>query len=422
MRTLEEIFASAPPLPSSNESVNKESNSPSDNSQPKRSLEEIFASAPEPPPNWDKNSAELDQEKNISKEEPLSTTDRLLQIGRGAVNVPTSLYDIGKESTAQQLENTGSDVPETFSPMQTNESIESRAKNIRETEALKSGREAINKIAGKDITPTDTLGKVLETTGEFSVPFSNVVKGAKGAKAIAGSVGKHLAESGGAAAGLELGKDIKISEEGSVGSYVEDLLHTVFGASFASKFLSVAQDKIMKKVAKDVPQFIEGSRALNEADAVTKTFGKALSKDANVRNDLLEWAKKEDVKVPFQVKLDNPLNKFLANSYLKSFFASKVYNDSVNAADKSMIDAITKKIQSTGSHISQEDIKNVTESSLRAKERDVLSGVESTIDSMGHYLSPESSSHATKKFLEGEKNLVSSTKKELYKDMEKSAS
>lgn len=297
-------------------------------------------------------------------EEELSYRDRALQFARGAANIPAVGADLVNNYVAAPLLNVAGGAAELASKgagylskdaedvLQQGADAAYKARDFyKESNLTGNVSEAFNELAGKDISPTDTTGKILNATGEFAFPFSNVAKGAKGIGQAAGAVGKHLGVAAAGGATLEGTKDYRVTQEGTTGRIVEDFLQTVMGMSMADKGLSAAKRKIVDSTEKTLSKLANKTerQALKldpseNVNSLQKGLAKILSVGANPNIEANAAAKAEGIQLPFEVALNGKAQKFLANTGLKSLFVTKGYNNVIEHADRDMINAVKKKI------------------------------------------------------------------------------
>jgi hypothetical protein len=298
-----------------------------------------------------------------SKEE-LSYGDRALQLARGFSNIPAIGADLVNNYVAAPILNAAGGAAELASKgagyvskgaedvLRHGAEAAYKARDFyKESNLTGNVSDAFNELAGKDITPKDTTGKILNATGEFAFPFSNVAKGAKGVGQAASAVGKHLGVAAGGGAALEGTKDYRITEEGTTGRVVEDFLQTVMGMSLADKGLSAAKRKIidntektLSKIANNTEQKALKLSPSEDIGTLRKGLAKALSLGANPNIEANAAAAAEGVQLPFEVALNGRAQKFLANTGLKSLFVTKGYNNVIEHADRDMINAVKRKI------------------------------------------------------------------------------
>lgn len=297
-------------------------------------------------------------------EEELSYGDRALQFARGSATIPAIGADLVNNYVAAPALNAVGGVAELASKgagyvsqeaadvLQQGADAAYKARDFyKESNLTGNVAAGFNELAGKDITPKDTTGKILNAAGEFSFPLSNVAKGAKGLKEVGGAAGKHLGVAAAGGAALEGTKDYRITEEGTMGRVVEDFLQTVMGMSMADKGLSAAKRKIvdstektLSKLTKNVERDALKLDPSQDANALQRGLAKVLSLGANPNIEANAAAAAEGVQLPFEVALNGRPQKFLANTGLKSLFVTKAYNNVIEHADRDMIKAVKSKI------------------------------------------------------------------------------
>jgi hypothetical protein len=300
----------------------------------------------------------------VLEEQELTYGDRALQYARGAATIPAIGADLVNNYVAAPALNAVGGVAELASKgasyvsqdaadaLQQGADAAYKARDFyKESNLTGNVAEGFNELAGKDITPKDTTGKILNAAGEFSFPLSNVAKGAKGLKEVGGAVAKHLGVAAAGGATLEGTKDYRITEEGTMGRVVEDFLQTVMGMSLADKGLSAAKRKIVDSTEKTLgklAQNVEGEALKldpsQDANALQKGIAKVLSLSANPNIEANAAARAEGIELPFEVALNGKPQKFLANTGLKSLFVTKAYNNVIENADRDMINAVRSKI------------------------------------------------------------------------------
>lgn len=297
-------------------------------------------------------------------QEELSYGDRALQFGRGLATLPAVGADIvntyiaapvlnavggGAELAAKGISSISPGAEELL-----NEAAQKAygARDFYQKSNLAGNvSEAFNEAAGKDITPQDTTGKILNAAGEFSFPLSNVVKGAKTTGQVLGAIGKHLGVAGAGGAALEGTKDYRLTEEGTTGRIVEDFLTTLTGMAAGDKGLSAAKQKIvnsteniLEKVLNKADRTAPKNASSEEVGGIRKGVAKALSLGANPNLEVNAAARAEGIDLPFEVALGGKIQKFMANTGLKSLFVTKAYNNVIENADRDMINAVKNKI------------------------------------------------------------------------------
>ena len=379
-----------------------EVNSPINKAGNVKSLDELGIPTMDDPKNNSDSPAPVDSTDQSTNQE-LSYTDRLLQFGRGLSEVPAVLGDLGNKYIAAPAQDAKGKVVETAGKVaglaseSLGNSLKESAKDdyriadeMRNTTYTQDTHNKFNELAGKDITPTDKTGHFLNSAGNFSLPVPGTgVLGGLTTKAIvsqgvkqsvkqaAGGLGRHTAIAAGGAASLEGTKDYRVFEEGTMGRHVEDFLQSVVGMSLADKGLSSAKKAILAKTSKNLEGIIDHSNKLVKDEAVDalekpSLGGKILSLGAKPNHEINALAKKYDIELPFEIALGGKPHKFVSNTFLKSLFTARAYEDIIVNADKDMINAVKDKI----SKVSPEQVSGQT-SSLRTSE--FLKGEKSAI-------------------------------------------
>lgn len=297
-------------------------------------------------------------------QEGLSYGDRALQFGRGVASIPAVGADLVNNYIAAPVLNAIGGATELASKGASAISADAgeflndaaqkayKARDFYKKSDLAGNiSEAFNEAAGKDITPKDTTGKILNAAGEFSFPVSNVVKGAKTTGQVLGAIGKHLGIAGSGATALEGTKDYRLTDEGTVGRVIEDFLTTLSGMALGDKGLSAAKKKIVDSSENILENVINRANratpkppASEKVGALKKGAAKVLSLGANPNLEVNAAARAEGVDLPFEVALGGKFQKFLANTGLKSLFVTKAYNNVIEHADRDMINAVKSKI------------------------------------------------------------------------------
>lgn len=191
---------------------------------------------------------------------------------------------------------------------------------------------------GKQYEPPekDTLGKVIQTTGELVAPipvpglgYANVAKklGTKGLKAASNALGKEVAMSTGAATAMKATP--RLTEEGTPIGTIEDFAKGLFGIKAADKLVQ----KNVLKVAARAPK----NAFMGVATATAKPNERALG-----------LAKEHGVVLPFNVGMRSRPMNFVANNYLKSMFTSGVYEDVLKNSNESMVNTVKRNIDELG--------------------------------------------------------------------------
>lgn len=260
----------------------------------------------------------------------------------------------------------------------------------------------VDKFAGRDLTPKDTIGKIAQGTGEFFAPLpipgaGAAIAEAKGVKAVGGAIAKELIPA--ATASVAINATPKLFDEGTTAGFVEDLVKNIVGAKagvklsgrtemIAKRLNNIAQSEGYGAAAKDALTSIKEVPG-NALTAVKEAPGKLLAKAASVGTkanaEILSLAKKYGIDLPFNVGTEGRWQNFSANNiFNKSIFTSKVYETVVKTADDKMIKVVDEAIDSLGSS----------------------------------NLKPTEASIAYKDFLKEEAKTVYETKDKLYKEAE----
>lgn len=330
----------------------------------------------------DKDGNEPPQPETNSQEE-LSYGDRALQFGRGVANIPAFGADLVNNYVAApalnlvggatELAAKGAGLVSSDAEDALNTAAEKvygardfyNASNVTGDVADKA-----NELAGKDITPKDTTGKILNAAGEFSVPLGNIAKGAKTGREMLSAIGKHLGISGSGAIALEGTKDSRFTNEGTAGRVVEDFLATLGGMALGDKGISAAKKKIVDNSERILDKLINKSEPpsnkvtpAEDIGLLKKGAAKALSLGANPKTDIISAARSEGIDLPFEIALNGRVQSFLANTGLKSLFVSKAYNNVIENADKEMINAVKRKLNEINPMVLDGEL-----SSIQAKE------------------------------------------------------
>lgn len=301
---------------------------------------------------------------NNSTPEGLSYGDRALQFGRGLATIPAVGADLvnnyvaapalNAAGGAAELAAKGAGLVSSGAEEFLNDTAQ-KAYDARDfykkSDLAGNVSDTFNEAAGKDITPTDTTGKILNAAGEFSFPVSNVVKGAKTTGQVLGAIGKHLGIAGSGAAALEGTKDYRLTDEGTTGRVVEDFLTTLSGMALGDKGISAAKQKIvnsseniLEKILNKADRTAPKVASSEKVNVLQKGTAKVLSLGANPNLEVNAAARAEGIDLPFEVALNGKVQKFLANTGLKSLFVTKAYNNVIEHADRDMINAVKNKI------------------------------------------------------------------------------
>lgn len=200
----------------------------------------------------------------------------------------------------------------------------------------------IEKLAGRPLTPDrdDTLGKVIHTAGELSLPFpgSGYIKAAgTGLKPLVKTLAREGAIAGSASTALHTTPSI--TDEGTAGRGLEDLGKMIIGGS-------LGKTAATKTIAKDIENLASQGRFKTPK---TSLVAKIITMGAKPNAEALRIAEKHGIELPINVGMGStPLN-FINNNYLKSMFTSQVYKDVFKKADEKMIGKVKGAIDSLGS-------------------------------------------------------------------------
>lgn len=338
-------------------------------------------------------STQNNQIQNNDTEE-LSYGDRALQFGRGLAIIPAVGADIVNNYVAApalnavggaaELAAKGAGAISSGAEGFLNEAAQKAygARDFyKESNLAGNVSEAFNEAAGKDITPKDTTGKILNAAGEFSFPVSNVVKGAKTTGQVLGAIGKHLGIAGAGGAALEGTKDYRLTDEGTTGRVVEDFLTTLTGMAAGDKGLSAAKKKIvdsseniLERLLNKADKTSAKTALSNEPNIFQKGAAKVLSKGANPNLEVNAAAREEGIDLPFEVALGGKVQKFLANTGLKSLFVTKAYNNVIENADRDMINAVKNKINEINPMQLDGELASINAKDFLKSEKSVIKG------------------------------------------------
>lgn len=194
---------------------------------------------------------------------------------------------------------------------------------------------AFDKVYGKDLTPTDTTGEIIQGAGEFfsPIPGTGWAKAAKaGIAPLAKLAGKEATKAAGAS-GLIHGTT-GIGDEGSVTRGVTDFGKAIVGSKVGANPLKTSKGLL--------------SSLLHPIETSKNLLAKGASKFIKPDKEFLESAKKHEIDVPFNVGANSKTANFTANNWLKSMFTSKKYKDSLEKADASVVGAVKRSIDSLG--------------------------------------------------------------------------
>lgn len=328
-----------------------------------------------------------------TQQQDLSYGDRALQFAQGVANIPAFGADLVNNYVAAPALNVAGGVTELAAKgaglvsSGAEDTLNKAAEGIygardfyKESNLTGDVANAANELAGKDITPKDTTGKILNAAGEFSVPLGNVAKGAKTGWETLKAAGKHVGVSFSGAAALEGTKDSRFTEEGTAGRVVEDFLATLSGMALGDKGMSLAKKKILDNSEKIMGNVLNRAEkgapkvpSSEDVNFLQKGAAKVLSLGADVKPDVIAAARSEGVDLPFQIALDGMWQRFLGNTFLKSIFVTKNYNNVVKNADRNMIDAVKHKISEINPMQLDGELSSMQAKEFLKKEKDSLS-------------------------------------------------
>jgi len=325
--------------------------------------------------------------------EELGYGDRALQFAQGVANIPAFGADLVNNYVAAPALNVAGGVTELAAKgaglvsSGAEDTLNKAAEGIygardfyKESNLTGDVANAANELAGKDIAPKDTTGKILNAAGEFSVPLGNVAKGAKTGWEVLKAAGKHVGVAFSGAAALEGTKGSRLTEEGTTGRVVEDFLATLSGMALGDKGMSLAKkkildnsEKIMSNVLNRAGKGVPKVPSSDDVNILQKGAAKVLSLGADVKPDVIAAARSEGVDLPFQIALDGMWPRFLGNTFLKSIFVTKNYNNVVKNADRNMIDAVKHKISEINPMQLDGELSSIQAKEFLKKEKDSLS-------------------------------------------------
>lgn len=282
-----------------------------------------------------------------------SYPERAMQYGRGLASGAGSLVDLAgqagigiaehpmTESLAQAIGNVapfGAKTPEE------RQSAINEAKNSNMQEAF---ARPIEEFAGRSLKPTneDIKGRIIHGAGEISVPIPGFGPLGAPVKMGAKAVGKALLKEAPAAFGASTALEAlpKFTEEGKAPRVGEDLAKVMIGSAAGSKLASTANYLKNMSSQGNVKDALKNASKM-PLDFMAKGFSKVGT--PNIRT--MELAEKHGVELPYNVAVKSSVRNFMANTGFKSMFVSNAYKKSLQDADKSMIDAVNKSIDSLG--------------------------------------------------------------------------
>ena len=364
-------------------------------------------------------------QSSLETNEPeLNSVDRLLQFGQGLTEGIAGIATLGDKFIDAPIESLKGSAKELagkavglVSTSGQEALHQSAQQNFQEAEKLRNRnyfekiQPTFNEWAGKDITPKDKVGKFINAAGSFATPipgtgaFGGITtktiasQGVKeSAKRIGSGLSKNTAIGAGGAAAVEGTRDLSITEKGSLANHVEDFVKAVFGMSLADKGLSAVKRSILEKSSKDLEGLIDHSgnfvkeeafQALEKPTLREKAAGKILSVGAKPNKEVIEFAKKHDIQLPFQVALGGKAHNFAANNFLKSFFTAKVYDDIIINADKDMVNAVKEKLNNVSGEIINGDLASSRTKNFLEAEKESLEKLSNQLqEDAASYLKP----------------------------------
>jgi len=342
---------------------------------------------------WDIPQSNLEKAKQLGGEviQDLSLGDRALQFASGAASLVGAAGDITNKFIAAPSLNLVGGATELaakgaglVSP-EAEEFINKGAEKVYQardyygnTHLAEQAEHAVENVAGKDISPHDTTGRILKNTGEFSVPLSNVTKGAKTVVEFGKALGKHLGIS--AAGGIA--PETTYSEKGTVLNGIEELVQTLSFMITADNALSTSKKDIINNIGNLINKTFGKSESASALNAVKETkkelghtkdklIGKVLSLGSKPTSDFNAVAKSENIDLPFNIALGGRFKNFLANTVFQSLFTNKAYHAVVEGADASMIKAVRDKVEDIGSFTTFEGASSNTADFLKKEENTI---------------------------------------------------
>ena len=314
------------------------------------------------------------QESQPQQEAPkYSTLERLMQVGRGAANTYGGITDLFRRYITAPFYKTN---PEAY-------------EKYRNSDVTGTLQQFWNEKAGRDLTPQDTKGKILEGVGEFSAPLpipgvgggltslgtKALLKGAvrEGTKNLAEASARNIARSAGAATFGTMADERFFSEKNHPYlNLIDKTLEEVAGAYLGEKAYGGTKLKILQAIAKTTGKHIKfteeqlakfsaqaakkskKTELMAEADnpnIIQRAVGRALSKTVNpidekAWTDLIQAAKKEGIELPFNVALGGgKVKNLVANNIFKSMFTNELYNKVLTNADQGMVNGLKNVLE-----------------------------------------------------------------------------
>lgn len=245
------------------------------------------------------------------------------------------------------------------------------------------------KLYGKEIpSATEAVEKGLsKIVGETPEELKHIAKGAEfaGSLALPGGIAKGAAKLGKAGAAKALGAIGAISPA------------ELAGAAGAGTVMSKMQEEgygLPAAILGGIGTGATTTGALKAAKGLIKppseTIGKILAFRAKPDPKLLQYEKKLDIKIPWNLKLDSDLAHMAANTYLDTIAASSKYKSQMKEAPQSMIDAVKNRIASISPDKLDKEVssaqyrEHLTETGKRLKEE-----ADNLYERARSYLTPE---------------------------------
>ena len=279
--------------------------------------------------------------------------DRALQVARGAAKTYGGIVDLTSEYR-QGHPTMMADLATNFEPVQR----VPEGSEIPKVTPMLTGK--IDEFAGKNLTPKDKTGKVLETFGEFVAPLpipsggSAVNAAGKGFKALIKGVGKKVAKEVVPAVGASAAVNLtpELTEEGSIARTAEDIVKIILGTTAGAKANSTVGviSKRLENLAKSGKYKEAATNAVNVIKEVPgNLLARTASKGSVPDKEILDLAKKYDIDLPFNVGSNGRWQNFTANNiFNKSIFTSKAYETVLKNADEKMVKTVEEAIDTLG--------------------------------------------------------------------------
>ncbi len=358
------------------------------------------------------SESNLAQAKKMGGEvvQDLDLKDRALQFGSGAASLVGSAADLSNQFVAANALNVvggaaelaakGAGLVSSGAEEFINKGAQ-KAYNARDyyknTHVAEQAQQAVENVAGKDISPQDRTGRLLHTTGEFSVPVGNIAKGTKTVVEFSKALGKHL----GVAAAGAVAPETTYSEKGTVLNGIEEFLQTISYMVTADKALSTSKKDIINKVGNLINNTFNKSESSKSAlssikevkkelgETGSKVVGKVLALGSKPSTDFNAIAKAENIDLPFNVALGGRFKNFLSNTVFQSLFTNKLYHEVVENADASMIKAVRDKVDNIGNFSTYEQASSNALDFLKSEESSIGKEVKRLYKESDNALSPK---------------------------------